>query len=315
MAIFGTDFKRIIRTGFLTFIRNGFVSLASVLVITITLFVVGLLVFFSAMMNSSLEQVREKVDIDVYFVTIAPEEEILGLKSSLERLPEVRSVVYTSREEALEEFKERHSGDFLTLQALEVLGENPLGASLNIHAQETSQYESIARFLEDEQSVRTGEENIIDKVNYFQNKIAIDKLTQIIDSAERLGLIIVLILGFVAVIITFNTIRLAIYTSREEIGVMRLVGASKKYIQGPFVVEGFIYGFVSAIIVLALFFPITWWLGNATEQFFGGIDIFEYYIGNFGQVTIIIVLTGIFLGVLSSYFAVRRYITKKYLRE
>src|SRR3989344_5764021 len=207
-----TDFKRIARGGLLNFIRNGFVTLASVLVITITLFVLGFLVFFSAMMNASLEQIRNKVDVDVYFAITAPEEDILGLKS------------------ALEQFKERHSGDFLTLQALEELGENPLGASLNIRAKETSQYEAIARFLEDRDARQTGSEKIIDKINYYQNKVAIDKLTRIIDSAETLGFGIVLLLSFIAIVITFNTVRLAIYTSREEIGVMRLVGADKWYV-------------------------------------------------------------------------------------
>jgi len=310
-----TDIKRILRTGVLNFIRNGFVSLASVLVITITLFVIGFLVFFSAIMNASLEQIRNKVDVDVYFVTNAPEEDILGLKGSLGRLPEVQSVAYTSRETALEQFKERHSGDFLTLQALEELGENPLGASLNIRARETAQYESIAQFLEDQDARQSGSEKIIDKINYYQNKVAIDKLTKIIDGSEKLGFGIVLLLSFIAIIITFNTIRLAIYTSREEIGVMRLVGADKRYVQGPFMVEGFLCGLISAIIVLIFFFPITWWLGEATEQFFSGVNVFSYYLSNFFQVFVILVITGVLLGTISSFFAVRRYLTKKYLQS
>src|SRR3989338_17831 len=310
-----TDFKRIARAGLLNFIRNGFVTLASVLVITITLFVLGFLVFFSAMMNASLEQIRNKVDVDVYFVTTAPGEDVLGLKSSLERLPEVQSVAYTSRETALEQFKERHSGDFLTLQALEELGENPLGASLNIRAKQTAQYESIAQFLEDQDARQSGSEKIIDKINYYQNKVAIDKLTKIIDGSEKLGFGIVLLLSFIAIIITFNTIRLAIYTSREEIGVMRLVGADKRYVQGPFMVEGFLCWLISAIIVLIFFFPITWWLGEATEQFFSGVNVFSYYVGNFFQVFVIIVVSGILLGTISSFFAVCRYLTKKYLQS
>lgn len=310
-----TDTKRIIRSGVLTFLRNGFVSLASVLVITITLFVLGILIFFSAMMNTSLEQIKNKVDVDVYFTTSASEEAIVGLKKSLENLPEVKTVSYTSRDQALAQFKERHEGDFLTLQALDELGENPLGASLNILARETSQYESIALFLED-QSARGGEsEKIIDKVNYYQNKAAIDRLTKIIAGAQTLGLVIVLVLAFIAIVITFNTIRLAIYTSRDEIGVMRLVGANKRYIHGPFIVEGFLYGIISTFVVLILFFPITWWLGRATEQFFGSVNIFDYYIKNLAQIALIIVLSGIFLGVFSSYFAVRRYISRKYLQS
>lgn len=309
-----TDIKRIIRSGFLGFWRNGFVSLASVLVITITLFVAGSLIFFNAIMNASLEQIQGKVDIDVYFMTTATEGEILSVQHSLETLPEVASVAYTSRDEALAQFRERHADDFLTLQALEELGDNPLGASLNIRAKDPSQYESIARFLENQQALGAGEVQIIDKINYYQNKQAIDKLSKVIASTEVLGTAIVIILALITIVITFNTIRLAIYTSREEIAVMRLVGANNKYIRGPFLVEGCMSGILSAILALILFYPATLWLGEKTAEFFGGINIFDYYIENFAQIFGAILLLGVLLGMVSSYFAVRRYISKKYLK-
>ncbi|MEK7178981.1 MAG: permease-like cell division protein FtsX, partial [Patescibacteria group bacterium] len=252
--MFWTNFKRIIRSGFLNFWRNGFVSLASILVITITLFIIGSLIFFSAVMDFSLEELRSKVDINVYFISSASEESIGALKSDLEALPEVKLVTYTSRDEALLQFKTRHENDFLTLQALEELGENPLGASLNIRAKETSQYESIARFLEDAQALAAGATPIVDSINYHQNKIAIDRLTRIIDGAQMLGAAIIIIMAIISAVIVFNTIRLAIYTSREEIGVMRLVGANSWYIRGPFLVEGLMYGFLSSIIALTIFY-------------------------------------------------------------
>lgn len=298
----------------MSFWRNGFVSLASILNITIALFLIGSLIFLSALMNTALEQIRNKVDIDVYFVTPAPDEDILALKISLEELPEVGLVTFTSRDDALVQFRERHADDFLTLQALEELDENPLRASLNIKAKETSQYESIARFLENQNEALSVEDQIIDDINYYQNKVAIDKLAKFIANAQRIGLAIVIAIALIAVINTFNTVRLAIYTSREEISVMRLVGADNKYIRGPFIVEGFLYGLVSALFVLILFYPLTLWLGGATERFFGGINIFQYYLGNFGQIFLIIVSSGILLGITSSYFAVRRYIVKKYLK-
>jgi len=310
----GADLKRIIRAGFLSFWRNGFVSLASILNITIALFLIGSLIFFSALMSTSLEQIRNKVDIDVYFVTSASSDDILALKASLEELPEVALVVFTSRDEALAQFRERHANDFLTLQALEELDENPLRASLNIRAQETSQYESIARFIENQNEAATVENQIIDDVNYYQNKIAIDRLAKFITNAQGVGFAIVIAIALIAVINTFNTVRLAIYTSREEISVMRLVGANNKYIRGPFIIEGFFCGIVSAFFVLILFYPLTFWLGGMTERFFGGMNIFTYYLQNFGQVSLIILSSGILLGVVSSYFAVRRYIVKKYLK-
>lgn len=309
--MFLINVKRIIRSGFVNFWRNGFVSLASILVITITLFLIGSLIFFSAVLNFALAELQNKVDVSVYFSTSASEGDILTLKGKIEALPEVGFVEYISSEQALEEFRERHKEDASTLQALEELGENPLGASLNIKAKETSQYESIAQFLENIQKSAT-ESATIDSINYFENKTAIDRLTRVIDGAETLGIAIILVMAGISIIIVFNTVRLAIYTSREEIGVMRLVGAENRFIRGPFMVEGFLYGLFSAVIALIVFYPVTAWLGNATERFFGGINVFDYYLQNFGQIFLIIVASGIVLGVISSYIAVRRYLGGKY---
>ena len=270
-----TNTKRVIKSGFINFFRNGFVSLAAVLMMSITLFATGSLLFSGALLDKSLNELKEKVDVNVYFVITAEESAILALKSALEGLPEVAEVTYTSREEALERFKERHENDQLTLQALEELEENPLGANLSIKAKETSQYEGIANYLESQSALSISETNIIDKVNYFQNKTAIDKLTQIVDESEKSNLLKTILLVLVSVLITFNTIRLAIYNSREEIKVMKLVGANNWYVQGPFITTGIMYGVFSAILTLALFYPVTLWFGpifypfNLLVPFFG----------------------------------------------
>ena len=303
-----TNVKRVIRYGSVGFIRNSFVSLSTILVMTITLFVIGSLIFIGALLNTTLEQVRDKVDINVYFITTASEGSILSLKKSIEALPEVKAVEYLSREQALERFRERHKNDQLTLQALDELEENPLGASLSIRAKETSQYEGIANFLQNDSAVAQGEEQIVEKINFFQNKVAIDRLTRIIDSAEQFSIVIIVFLLVASVMITFNTIRLAIYIARDEISVMKLVGAGDSYIQGPFVFEGALYGVVSGIVTLILFYPLTLWLGPITEGFFNEINIFQYYLNNFGQIFLIIMGTGIGLGAVSSYLAVRRYL-------
>ncbi len=309
------NIKRIIRAGFIDFWRNGFVSLASILVITITLFLIGSLIFFSAVLNFALGELRNKVDINVYFTASAAEEEILSLKGRLESIAEVAGTEYTSREQVLEEFRAAHENDFETLQALDELAENPFGASINIRAKETSQYESIARFLENIGIENDGGTSIIDSLNYNQNKAAIDRLGKVIDGAETLGIAIIIVMAVISVVIVFNTVRLAIYTSREEISVMRLVGAENRFIRGPFMVEGFLYGIFSAVVALIVFYPVTAWMGGATERFFGGINVFDYYIENFGQIFIIITVSGIILGVLSSYIAVRRYLSGAYYKQ
>ncbi len=301
--------KRIIRSGFYSFWRNGFVSLSAILVMVTTLFVIGSTIFSGAILTSTLQQIKDKVDINVYFVTTAPENEILALKNKIEQLPEVvKPVVYTSREDVLLAFKNRHQNDEFTLQALDELGENPLGATLNIKAKDPSQYEGIVQYINSDKSLSSGGTSIIDKVNYYQNKDAIDRLTNIINSANRLGFILTIFLVIISILITFNTLRLVIYMSRDEISVMRLVGASINYIRGPFFVAGAVYGFISSLLTLILFYPITIWLGKTTENFFVGLNVFHYYTTNFGQIFIIIVGSGIAIGSISSFLAVRKYL-------
>lgn len=303
------DIKRIVRGGFLNFVRNGFVSLSSVLVMTITLSVVTIIILSQAVLNFSLSQLKDKVDVTVFFTIGASESEILNIKTQLEQLPEVANVEYISSNQALENFKERHSTDYLTLQALEELDENPLGATLNIEAIEASEYEGIAVFLESGDALASNQKVIIDKVNYFQNKLVIDRLIAITEGAKKLGLGITFVLILISVIITFNTLRLNIYIAREEIGVMRVVGAENHYIRGPFMVEGMIYGLVSAFITMLIFYPISLWLGaNMTD--FLGINLNTYYFANFFQLFAITAVFGILLGIISSFLATRAYLKK-----
>ena len=306
--MFWTNTKRILKAGFVNFWRNGFVSLASVLIMVVTLFTLGSVIFSGAILNASLLQLKAKVDVNVYFLTDAQEIDILKLKSALEALPEVATVEYVNREQALANFEERHKNDQTILGALQELNDNPLGAVFNVRAKETSQYEAIATFLDSPAALGSNNDVIIQKINYNDNKIVIEKLSNIINSAEQLGFALSIVLIVLSLIITFNTIRLAIYTAREEISVMRLVGAGNMYVRGPFVIEGVMYGIVSAILVLALFYPVTYWIGPFTKEFFGAINIFEYYVSNFGEMFLILLAAGILLGAVSSYLAVRRYL-------
>ena len=305
---FKTKFKRIVKAGLFNFWRSGYVSLASISVMLVTLSVIGSVIFVGAILNITMTELRSKVDINVYFITTTTEADILSLKKKIEVLPEVLNVGYVSRDEALANFRLKHENDQITIQALDELGDNPLGAVLNIKAKQPSQYEGIANFLNEENILSADGNKIIDKINYFENRIAIDKLSRIITSAENLGLAISFALVIVSIIITFNTIRLAIYISREEISVMQLVGASKNYVRGPFVVTGVIVGLISGLITMVVFFPVFYWLGGTTQNFFIGFNIFDYYLSNFFQILFIVVGSGVGIGALASLLAVRKYL-------
>lgn len=306
--MFWTNTKRIFKSGLVDFWRNGIVSLSSVLVMVVALFMIGGTILLSAYFGATLTQIEDKIDINVYFHTSTDEADVLSFKKSLESLPEVVSVGYVSKDQALQTFKERHENDELTLQALNELSDNPLRPVLNVKAKDPSQYENIAKFLESKSLLTENGANIVDKVNYNDNKLVIDKLTRIIGGVQKLGVVATIFLIIISILITFNTIRLAIYTAREEISVMRLVGADNRYIRGPFIIEGMLYGVVSSVITVGMFYPITLWIKNNTASFYGGIDLFQYYVANFWQILSIILASGVALGAIASFFAVRRYL-------
>lgn len=307
---FQTDAKRIIRWGLINFHRNTVVSIASVLMMTVTLTVIGAMILLNAVLGFSLAQIENKVDVNVYFYPNVSETKINDVKTTLEQLPEVAAVEYVSQDQALAAFKARHSSDYLTLQALEELGTNPLGATLNVRAKESGQYESIAKTLEDNTSLASGNNSIIEKVNYSQNKEIIARLTNIMRSTRTLGLAVTGFFIVISLFITFNTVRLTIYMARDEIANMRLVGAENKYVQGPFMIEGIVHGLVASVITLILFYPITLWLTNNTQAFFGGMSLLQYYADNFIQFFGILIVCGVLLGMISAWFAIRKYLRR-----
>ena len=306
---FMTELKRIIKSGFINFQRGGSVSFASVLVVTITLSVIATILFFQAVLYFSLDLIKNKVDVTIYFNVGAPENKIMSLKESLLKLAEVKDVSFSSAEDNVKKFRELHANDYSTIAALDEIGSNPLGATLNIRTKEISQYEDIANFLKSDNALASNSSDIINHSNYHNNKLVIDRLHTMISGAQKLGFLLTLFLIISSIIITFNTIRLTIFISKEEIGVMRLVGASKMRVRGPFMIEGVIYCIIATIVTLIIFWPITAWFGyNMTE--FLGLNLYSYYFSNFFQIFAIILFSGILLGVISSALAVRKYLNK-----
>ncbi len=302
-----TGFRRIVKAGFVGFWRNAYVSLASVFVITIALFVIGSTMFIDQILATSLTKLQSKVDINVYFMPNASQEEIDALRNAVAALPDVAAVTFTSREDALAAYRERNRNNEVSLQALEELSENPLGATIAIQARETSQYENIARFLDERKALESPQTPVIDEINYPRIRESIETLTAIIGAVEQASIITMVILLIAATLITFNTIRLAIYTAREEIAIMRLVGASNMFIRGPFMLQGIMYGVLAGILALLLFYPILVWLGPRTELFFE-INLFTYFTTNFTYIFSVLVGIGVALGFFSSTLAVARYL-------
>ena len=307
--MFLTQSKRIIKAGVLNSMRNPFLSFSSIFIITITLFVIGISLLGDRVLSDVLDTSRNKVDTTVYFVQGTPEPQIFEFKTKLETLSKVKSVAYVSQEEALVEYRKRHENDLRLLEGLDILGENPLRARLSIKVFDAVDFESIANFLQNEDILSDNPRTIIDKIDYYQNRVVIERLTSIINTISILSNALISLFAFISFLIIYNTIRLVIFTSKEEISVMHLIGAGSLHIKGPFIISGLIYGVISSIVATALLYPFVVWASSISSVFFSETEsLVSYYISNLWFILLVLIALGGVLGAISSWVAVRRYI-------
>ncbi len=298
-----TSLSRVIKYALQHFIRNIWLSTATIVIMVLALFVLAGLIIFNVSTKTIITSIQDKIDISVFFKAETAEDEILRIKSTLETLPEIKQIEYVSKEEALQIFKDRHADDATISQAVDQLNENPLLASLNVKANDTEQYPAIAAFLENDTI-----SPFVEKVSYSQNATIIDRLNRILNTAEQAGYALIIFMSLVAVLITFNTVRLAIYSHKDNINIMRLVGGSNIFIRGPFLVEGIMYGILAAVLSLLLIAPILYVLAPYSNVLVPELNVWEYFTGNIVRLFIYQLLFGVGLGIVSSFIAVRKYL-------
>jgi len=291
--------KRIFNAGWTNFKRNSYISFGTTGVMALVLLLFSGLMTLNFISNQIVSGLQEKVDVSVYFKTDASEEEIAMVRQDLEGLGTVRNVGYTSREQALEDFKTRHSGDALIQDSLAELDDNPLQASLNVKAKDSGQYASIVGFLEGNKL-----RSLIDKINFYENEAVIKRVEGVSSGLQNWGFLATMILAAIAVLVTFNTIRLTIYNQKQEIEIMRLVGGSNWQIKAPYLVEGGIYGAFASVI----FYPAVYFASPKIELLMPGLSLMGYFFANIFEYVLLILFVGILLGVVSSAVAIRRFL-------
>ena len=298
-----TTLSRIIRYGFQIFWRNGLVSLTAIVVMVLALLVFHFLIISDLITRQIISTLYDKIDIAVYFKTNTSEDNILQVQNALKNLNEIKGVEYISQAKALDLFKDRHKDDPTITQAVAELGENPLLASLNVKAENPEYYKDIAAYLGNDNLA-----SLVEKVTYNQNSGAIDKLISIVKTFRKFGLGLTVFLALTAALVTFNTFRLAIYSNREEIGIMRLVGSSNKFINGPYVVSGVLYGVVAAVISFLMVVPTMFLVSPYLNVFIPELNLSAFFVDHVLLFLSVQLLFGVFLGVVSSAWAVRRYL-------
>ncbi len=298
-----TLIKRIFRSGWQSFSRDREITVVTLFILFLAISLVTSLFLFKDISQLLISSIQEKVDISVYFKEGIPEEDVLSVKKEIAKIPEVKEIEYISQEQALQSFVERHKDDFTLMESVREVGINPFLASLNIRAWDTNQYGRVSSLL-------GGSEfgNIIEKVDFYERKSVIEKISSLTSAVSRFGIVFSIILIIVAILVTFNTIRLSIYHLKQEIKVQKLVGASNLYIRGPFLVQGAISGFLASLICLLVFTILTWFLSPRLVSFFPELRLFSLFVNNFWNIFLLQLVTGIGLGVFSSTIAIRKHL-------
>ena len=300
--------KRVFRLGLVNVVRNSFVSFSVIFVMTVSLFIVGLSVLFGQVMDEVTEDLRSKVDVTVYFMSGTTESQIFAFRDKLAGLEQVKEVTYVSKASALEEYRKRHENDFDILRGLDILESNPFRARLSIRAERSDDFEAITRFLENEDVLSGEPTTVIDKIDYHQNREIIARLSSVVDTTTFFTRLTIALLVFFSFLIIFNIMRLIMYLGKEEVRVMRLIGAEDWYVRSPFLISGAIYGFLGSVIAVILLYPVSHWLSPSVERFFGGQGLFAHYISQFFLLALILVAVGMTVGIVSSYLSTRRYL-------
>ena len=298
-----TLFKRITKTGLSNFFRNGWLSMATVSVLVVALFMILGLMMVSVLTESVVLNLQNRVDVSVFLKKDVKESDALKMQNDLLSLAIVKSVDYTSEEDALAAFRENFSDNDVILQSLDFIEENPLESSLNIKAKDPNEFGQIVSFLEKKEY-----EEIVNKINYYENEDMINNLNSLVSMIRKVGVSTSLILTIVALLVAFNTIRITIYTMKDEIGIMKLVGATNWFIRGPFIIEGIFYGFASSLIVILLTLPMLYFSSPSIESFFYGVNLFSYFQENIFQIWLILFAVGGTIGSVGSLIAMQKYL-------
>ncbi len=303
--MFILSLKRGIIFALQSFWRNIWLSLATVFVIFLAAMSVNFLLMIGVVSDSAIGAVKDRVDVSVYFKPEIGESKIAEVKTRLESNPLVRSVAYKSSEDNLASFKMRHIGDAKIQETLSGLSGNPMGAILVVKAKDLKDYPEILKFLDDEAYA-----SLIEEKNYDDNQLVINRIGAIAENVRKIVLIISALFVLIAILIVFNTVRIAIFTHQTEIAVMKLVGAGNWFIRFPFIFESILSGLIGVIAATIFLYPLLSLAQGYLGSFFAGspFDLVGYFNSNFILIFGAEIMAIIIINIVSSLVAISKYL-------
>lgn len=307
-----TTLLRILHTGVVNFIRNATLAVAAMAVMIVTLTIILFSLIANATFGNTIQQITDKINVSVYLEDAVTPVQAKELQKQLEKQPNVKSVEYLDKAAVLKEYVAQNAGNVALQQAINETS-NPLPATMHVYLKDLNQIKSVEEFLlrAENKKLQTS-----DSPSYSGNlKEAIDNITHATNILRQIGIIAVAVFGIVSALIIFNTIQMAIFNRRDEIQIMRLLGASTNYIRGPFIVESAIYGLLSAVLSILIINSI-FVAASSTLQAssLGLLDInyaTTYFNSHFWRFLGLQIAIGIMIGTVSSLIATRRYLKFK----
>ncbi len=306
-------FSRIVRTGLVNFVRNAWLAVAAMAVMVITLTIVLLSVITNATLNNTIAQITDKIDVSVFLKDSVTPEQTAKLLSDIRSLPNVKSATYLTKAQALAQYEQQNASNTGLISAINET-DNPLPATIRIKPRDLNKIPDIESYLVQPSihALQTGKES----PSYNgDRKAAIDKIAHATSILRRAGIVTVVVFALISMLIIFNTIQMAIFNRRDELTIMRLLGASTWYIRGPFVVETIVYGVISAFISVLLIHSLFVASSSALQaSSLGFLDInyaSTYFSKHFLELLLSQLVLGILIGAASSYIATKRYLKFK----
>lgn len=305
-------FLRIVQAGFISFIRNATLAVAAMAVMVVTLTIVLFSLIANATFTNTIAQITDKIDISVFLNDDVTTEQKDKLLRELRALPNVTSVTYLSKEQALQDYARQNAGNQSLISAASVSG-NPIPATIRIKPLDLNRLQEIRAYLTKPANQALQTEG---SPSYSgDRKKAIDNITHATNILQRVGILAVVVFSIISALIIFNTIQMAIFNRRDEITIERLLGAGTWFIRGPFVVESILYGILSAIISILLINAVFAAASSALQaSSLGLLDIQyaqQYFNKNFWLLLLLQIVVGILIGAASSVIATQRYLKFK----
>lgn len=299
---------RVIKFSIQNVYRNIWLTLMTTTILVLTLFSVSVVIGLNSVSEQLLTSVKDKVDISVALTDEATEDEGRALVDQLQTLPEVKAARFVPADEALEQFRLEHESDTDIQETLNLLEGNPLPPRIQITAKQIESFTSILAFLQNDQNESIVQANTTE---IAQAEVVIERLSGLTSQIQRIGLGVNIIFIVISFLVVFNTIRIAIYTHKEEIGIMKLVGATNWFVRMPFLFEGILYALFATIITFAILAPVLSVIApQLNDVFFAdyNIDILRFFEQNIWTLVLYQFFGAAVLNMASASFAMSRYL-------